>query len=215
MNDSSHLTTRTGFLAAGLGGAMLAAAAPAAALTGLHDLEGVLHRSTRHKQVIAAVKIDQGTPLRHAVNALNAFEYAYGEGPGSLHVACVLYGPALFFAANDRLWGDYHLFDVLNQAQDGLPLMLHTPENPFLRPVASARRDDASVETLMLRGVTFLVCNNALTAITRTIAQNQHADERGVYEDFLRNLVPGALVVPAGVAAIILAQEAGYTFLGG
>lgn len=210
------MTTRSNFLAAGIAGAaVLTAGAPASAALSLHDLEGVLHRSARHKQVIAAVKIDGGTPLRHAVNALNAFEYAYGEGPGSLHVVCVLYGPSLFFAASDRLWGTYKLFDVLDQAQDGLPFMLHTARNPFLRSNPGAGRDDASVEALQHRGTAFLVCNNALTAITRTIAQNQHEDERRVYEDFVRNLVPGALVVPAGVAAVILAQEAGYTFLGG
>jgi intracellular sulfur oxidation DsrE/DsrF family protein len=200
--------TRGAFLRAGAAGAMVAAA------LNLHDLQGALHTKARRKTLIAATRIDRGASMHHAVNVMNAFEYTYGEGAGALHVAAVFYGSALFYAVNDDVWGRYHLFDVLDQASDGLPQMLHTPQNPFLRANAAEGRNDASIETLMRRGLTVIVCNTAMHTITRTIAEMQHVDERRVYEDFLQNLVPGTLVVPAGVAAIVLAQEAGYTYLG-
>jgi intracellular sulfur oxidation DsrE/DsrF family protein len=210
--------SRGAFLRAGAAGAMVAAAAPVAAaqpaVLNRHDLQGVLRTKATHKTLIAATRIDRGASMHHAVNVMNAFEYTYGEGAGALHVAAVFYGSSLFYGVNDDIWGRYHLFDVLDQAADGLPQMLHTPQNPFLRANAAAGRNDSSLETLMRRGLTVMLCNTALHTITRSIAETQHVDERRVYGDFLGNLVPGTLVVPAGVAAIVLAQEAGYTYLG-
>jgi len=165
--------------------------------------------------VIAAVKLDHGAPLRHAMNGLNAFEHAFAQGPGSLHVAVVFYGSSLLIAANDAMWGKYHFFDILDASGDGLPDILHTPANPFLHPTPAHPEEDFSIETLGRRGVTFIVCNNALHAMSRFVAAKQNVGEGQVYADVSRNLVPGAIIVPAGVAAIVLAQEAGFTFLYG
>ena len=182
----------------------------------LSALEAVLHRPARHKQVIAAVKLDHGAPLRHAMNGLNAFQYAFKQGAGSLHVAVVFYGSSLLIALNDAMWNTYHLFDILDASGDGLPDMLHTPQNPFLKANSSRGEDeDISIETLSKRGVSFIVCNNALHAMSRFVAAKQNLSDKIVYEDLRRNIVPHAQIVPAGVAAIVLAQEAGFTFLYG
>jgi intracellular sulfur oxidation DsrE/DsrF family protein len=226
MND----TSRAAFLAAGTAGAALiatttqATAAVPPGVANVPALESLLHRPAKHKQVIAAPKVDGAAPLRYAMNTINAFQFAYGEGPGTVHCACVFYGPSLFIAANDALWARYHLFDVLDSVGDSLPMIVHTPQNPFLHARSSLHTSDSpddvrgfyhdgSVEALTRRGVSFLVCNNALTEVTRQIAAVQKADAHNVYDDFRHNLVPGAMVVPAGVAALVIAQEAGFTFL--
>jgi|GEM_PF-818465 intracellular sulfur oxidation DsrE/DsrF family protein len=212
MDKSRFKPTREAFLA----GTAVLAAAPAMAqgVSKIPAIESVLHKPARHKQVIAAVKLDHGAPLRHAMNGLNAFEYAFGQGPGALHVAVVFYGSSLLIAANDAMWEKYHLFDILDASNDGLPDLIHTPQNPWLRPMAHAD-DDFSIQTLSRRGVTFIVCNNALHAMSRFIAAKQSLSDGQVYADLSHNLVPGAIIVPAGVAAIVLAQEAGFTFLYG
>ncbi len=217
MDKSTIKPTREAFLAgtAVLAAATAAAPAMAQGVSNLSAIESVLHRPARHKQVIAAVKLDHGAPLRHAMNGLNAFEHAFAQGPGSLHVAVVFYGSSLLVATNDAMWNKYHLFDILDASSDGLPDMLHTPQNPFLHATPSRPNDDISIETLSRRGVTWMVCNNALHAMSRFIAAKQSQSEGQVYADLSHNLVPGALIVPAGVAAIVLAQEAGFTFLYG
>ncbi len=96
-----------------------------------------------------------------------------------------------------------------------MPEALRSTQNPFYHAKPSQADQDNSVETLSRRGVNFLVCNNALHAFTQFIAAGERLEPADVYNDFLRNLVPGAVLVPAGVAAIVLAQEAGFTFLFG
>ncbi|MGB6984681.1 MAG: hypothetical protein WBD74_01760 [Candidatus Aquilonibacter sp.] len=227
LNEQKNLTRST-FLTAGALGFTLAAAPrdgiAAMAIANRAAIESVLHRPAPHKQVIAAPKIDGGAALRYAGNGLNAFQFAFGEGAGALHVVCVLYGTSLLFAANDVLWKNYQLFDVLDRAGDGLPLVVHTPANPFYRAHSSMHATDAAsdengfyydftVQALTKRGVSWFVCNNALHGLSRQIAAIRNVEPAHVYNDFRENLIPEAMVVPAGVAAIVLAQEAGFTFL--
>jgi intracellular sulfur oxidation DsrE/DsrF family protein len=165
-------------------------------------MEAALARPARHRQLIAAQKINGGTALRLAKNALDAFQFALGEGSGALHTVCVFYGSSVFYVANDELWARYRLFDVLDRASDPLPTMVHTPSNPFLQ----------SVETLSRRGVTWFVCDNTLHGIAEEVGAFVNADPARVYADFRRGFVAGTIVVPAGVAAIVLAQEAKFAF---
>ena len=220
-------TTRAAFLTASAIGVTLAATACATGATGpgapadMATIEAILRKPARHKQVIAAPKIDGGAALRYAGNTLNAFQFAFAEGAGSLHVACVFYGTALLFAADDWLWDKYHLFDVLDRTGDPLPTMVHSPQNPFYRARSSAPpsdpakggQEDFSVEALTRRGASWLVCNNALNGLTRELATASNLDPAGVYNDFRTHFVAGTTVVPSGTAAIVLAQESGFTFL--
>jgi len=209
-------TTRAMFLTAGAIGVTLAAtareAAGAAGPASRNTIETILHKPARHKQVIGAPKINNGAALRCAGNGMNTFQFDFGEGAGSLHVAAVFYGTALFFVANDALWSKYQLFDVLDRAGDALPLMVHSPQNPFYH-ARSNGGEDFSVETLTKRGVSWFVCNNALTGLTRQLATDRGVDPGRVYSDFRSNFVNGTTVVPSGVGTIVLAQEAGFTFL--
>lgn len=221
-HDRGSSPSRATFLAAGALGIALAAAAcesetQAAPIADRRTIDALLHKPARHKQVIGAPRINGGATLRFAGNALNAFEYAFAEGAGSLHVAAVFYGSSLFFVADDDLWSRYQLFDVLDQSADPLPAFIHSPQNPFLhaRPNANDPHMDFSVETLTKRGVTWMVCNNALTEMTRQIAAVRNLDQVSVYNDFRQHFVDGVTVVPSGVATVVLAQEANFALIPG
>jgi len=222
---SDFSTTRSQFLAAGSVLATAAFAQPARALaaTGydLAAMEGALSRPARHRQVIAAPQISRGAALRYAGNTLNAFQFALGGGPGSVHTICVFYGSSIFYVMNDSVWSTYRVFDVLDGSGDGLPLLVHEPRNPFLHARSPLRATDApddtrgyyhdfSVEALSHRGVTWFVCDNALHTGAEQVGRFEHVDPAKVYADLRAGLVPGAIVVPAGVAAIVLAQEARF-----
>jgi intracellular sulfur oxidation DsrE/DsrF family protein len=219
------MTTRSTFLAAGA--ALTAGAltsAPAAAADQGHAMDQVLARSARHRQVIAAPKLNGGAALRYAGNTLNAFQFALGQGAGSCHVVAVFYGTSLGYVLDDQIWARYKFFDLLDAAGDPLPAMVHTPANPFYRArstmsaTASPSDErgfyhDFTVEALTKRGVSWFACDNALHSLSGQIAQTQGADASHVYGDFVAHLVPGTTIVPAGVAAIVVAQELRYALL--
>ncbi|MGD1066463.1 MAG: hypothetical protein ABR975_06565 [Vulcanimicrobiaceae bacterium] len=224
------MTTRSTFLAVTATGATLAAAAriapAAAASVDNRAMEAILAHPARHKQVIGAPRINLGASLRFAGNGLNAFQFALGQGAGSLKIVAVFYGTSLFYVFDDAMWDRYKLFDVLDRTGDPLPALVHGTQNPFYhaRSAMNSHDDpndehgfyrDFSVEALTRRGVSWFACDNALHSTSNEIARLQNADPQHVYDDLRTHLVPGTTIVPAGVAAIVLAQEAHFTFLPG
>ena len=68
-----------------------------------------------------------------------------------------------------------------------------------------------SLPDLAGKGVRFAVCGLATKAIAGMIAgKTGNAD--AIEAEFKANLVPGALIVPAGISALNRAQEHGYSF---
>ncbi len=153
--------------------------------------------TSRHRQVFGA----DGTGLAALFDEMNAsldaYEYALGEGPGTLELLAVLYGAATPSAIGGDVWRTYRL---------GLRLHADAVENPFASRIAQ----------LQARGAQFVVCNNSLRglaiAVANGIPEVQDPVDR-VLQNMRENLVRGVTTVPAGVAAINAAQEAGYTYL--
>ena len=77
---------------------------------------------------------------------------------------------------------------------------------------------DTSIATLQSRGMVVLTCHTAVEEQARAIVKNGFApagmDASAVADDILTHLIPGAVVVPAMIAAIAeLQQRYHYSYL--
>jgi intracellular sulfur oxidation DsrE/DsrF family protein len=213
---------------AGAASAPTAAAAPG----GRWDraaFEAILARPVRHRQVFASTRLEQGVVLHYMQNSLTAYAQGFGEGAGTLHVAAVLYGSSLVLAMRDAMWTKYRLADVLSDKpeHDGLGSnvrgyvtrveemikgLMRGPDGEA-RPGA-ANPYAARVASLVKQGASFFVCNNALTLVATAIAsKTAGGSPASVHDDLAAHLLEGAMLVPAGVAALNAAQEARFTLV--
>lgn len=219
----------------------LAALAPLAALmtgatadSGLEPAEfdkaaflRLLQRPATHRQVFAAAKVRDGAALHCMMNSLNAYHFGFGEGDGSLRVALVLYGLAPPLALDDAMWAKCRLAELLRGLGDsGSRRGYQGSGNPFAAARSpldrSASPDDAnglyrdqSVQALVFRGASIFVCNVALTGLAAAILANETSDATRIEAtrvELAGHLVPGSMLVPAGVAALNAAQENRFTF---
>lgn len=196
--------------------AVIAAVVPAleravpvtAAQSNVYDFPAIaqrLARPSKHRQVFGVSRVADGAIVGYMRHSLDAYEIAMGEGPGVMHVAAVFYGRAAVMAVNDAMWRTYRLAEGAKRRGEVLTSPLQDA-NPF----------DAEFAGLGRRGATLLVCDNALsdwaTYLVTTAGFNDKTIER-VHADLQSHLVPGALLVPAGVAALNQAQEAHFTYL--
>jgi len=224
--------TRRAFLgtsAVALGAASTTAALGAAPTpSGPYDFAAIAARLARpaaHRQVFGTAKLAGGNILHYMLNALNAYQFDYGEGPGTLHAAGVCYGSAVALLLDDAAWQTYQLVSVQEKRGDPLKAKPSTSGNPFLPATSAldprADRDDShgfyhdeSLTAIVQRGASFFACNNALRGLATDIAVTYGittAPVNVVLADLRRHLVPGALLVPAGDAAVNQAQEAKFT----
>jgi intracellular sulfur oxidation DsrE/DsrF family protein len=224
------MRTRKGFLGAGAAAAFAAgsaatvgAAAPqpaAAAATGIVDeaaFVASIRNRARHRQAIGAVRIADGAVLQFAVNSLNGFESGWGTAPGDVHIAIVLAGSAVTIALDDAAWRDHRLADIVHGVSAEFLTLSATQGNPFahiaqgLGPTA-----DRSVPALQLRGVQFFACNTALGDVANRVmaaGNGQGAPNAYTLQAHLRDhVLPGIVVVPAGISALAVLQENGYSY---
>jgi len=113
---------------------------------------------------------------------------------------------------NDAMWSKYKLgeFTKANGA-DGKP----ATANPWRTSpvILGGPIPTASIEALQKRGMTAILCNNALTVFSGLVARAHGLQQAAVYNDMKANILPGVELVPAMVIAIGQAQKAGLTYL--
>jgi intracellular sulfur oxidation DsrE/DsrF family protein len=188
----------------------LAASALAAAATGVpfgasaagptFDLAAFQARARLafpHRQAFASPLVADGSVLGFMANSLNAYETGFGEGPGTLHAAAVLYRTGVALALDDAAWRSFDIAATIVRAGDRVNA---TPGdgNPLLRTPRGRTIGD-----LQNRRASFFVCHNALEDLARRCA---------VPVDVLAaHVLPGMMIVPAGVAAINALQEERFT----
>lgn len=214
------MSSRRGFIGASVGAAVVAGSAgsPASSAAGpsgngLYDMAAVaaaLQRPARHRQVFAVAKVAGGVALAQMAHSLDAYAIAFGEGPGTLHVAGVFYGRGVSLLLDDETWKAYSVSEGLRRRDDdpGAP----AEGNPFLRDPANG----ASLAAQQKRGATFLACDNALADwaayfVTVSSGNDRTLDE--IHRDLRAHLIPGAMLIPAGVAALNMAQEVHFTYV--
>jgi intracellular sulfur oxidation DsrE/DsrF family protein len=204
------MSSRRAFLAATSASVASAAASPSAAsaASGPFDFAAVderLARPSRHKQVFAVARVADGTVVAMMKHSIDAYEITMGEGRGALHAAAVFYSRGVLLGLGDAMWRTYRLGEASLRRGDSIGTA-QTRHNPFSQALAELQK----------RGATLLVCDNALVDwATYLVSVGGFAEKtpEDVHAEFRRNLLPGALLVPAGVAALNAAQEARFTYV--
>jgi hypothetical protein len=168
----------------------------------------------RNKQVFQSV-----TPLTvagiaslylHMQNALNAFEFSYGMGRGSLATLAVLTGKSTAYSLNDAMWTKYGFGAAFDLAATNVYYPAASlKENGDPDDPATAYQDPTA-QAVLHRGGAFMVCHNALTVVAGLLGTKAGVKPEAALDDFMHNVLPGFQVVPAGVAATQLALEHGW-----
>jgi intracellular sulfur oxidation DsrE/DsrF family protein len=178
----------------------------------------------RHKQLFTSPRANNGAIFAYMRNSLNGYQFGWGEGPGTLHAAAVLNGLGVAQGVGDAMWARYHLAAVLASNNDAVKAPGADRGNPWLHAAQPYPRDDAdpnapfnrdaSVETLLRRGATIYICDNALRQLALKTAEAGFAgglSTDALHAEFRRNLVPGGILVPAGVTTIDALQQEHFT----
>jgi hypothetical protein len=179
-------------------------------------MQKTLANDNENKQVFLATSPATIVPgvaslYLHMQNSMNAFEFSYAKGPGSLATLGVLLGPAIALGLNDAMWTKYKFGSTFNLA----PTNIYYTASSNLTPSGSpddpnGLYQDWSAQAILKRGGAFMICHNATSAVAGMIAGKASLNPKSVLADFEKNLLPGFQFVPAGVAAIQNAQEKGW-----
>lgn len=216
----SKPTQRRGFLA-GLG-ALLAVGATARAEereeqeSNPNDkwLDGL---TAKHRQLFDFNAHGDGIGLIHMHNFIETHKAAYGATEKDINVVGTFYGGTTPLAWNDAMWVKYKIGQALSLTDPATKAPLarnwfnhyQTGDPPFFNGLLAA----ASIESLMKRGATFIMCNNAFRLWVGRLAGMGLGTAEAIDPDIRANLLPGVITVPAMVIAVNRAQRKGLTYM--
>lgn len=197
-------TRRTFFAASAVIAPAALALAPAAARGGATPdfdraaFQARVRQPFAHRQAFASPRVADGAVLGFMRNSLEAYDHGFEDRPGTLHAAAILYSTGVALALDDAAWAELKLAERLNAQGDRVSWPEAARGNPFLRMPA-----ERTIGELQRRNASFFVCANAL---------NDLAQRSGTTSASLReHLLPGMMIVPAGVAAVNAMQEEHFT----
>lgn len=210
------MSTRKDFLAAG----SLFAIAPSAGnkpapkptppnLTFQFDqkrFNDILAKDAKHKQCFGITTVEEGAGLEGMGNSIRAYEDFLKEGPGAMQAVGVLYHAGAAFGFNDAIWNEY-LIPSLAIA----PAFIRQDIGHVKPGQGNAYKKQ--VAELVGKGAAFFVCHNAIAGISEMAASAVKISPENVHTAILAGLLPGTLVVPAGVMAVNACQEAKFTYI--
>jgi intracellular sulfur oxidation DsrE/DsrF family protein len=146
----------------------------------------------------------------HMQNSMNAYEFSYGMGRGSLATLAVFTGASVVYGLSDAMWKKYPIGAALNLASTNVYYAAQSLKETGSPDDRDSIYQDWSAQAVLHRGGALMVCHNALMAFAGLFAQKMGTNPADVLAEFTKNLLPGFHIVPAGVAAFQLAQEHGW-----
>lgn len=174
--------------------------------------EAITVRPVKHRHSFASIEIDEGLIFDAMTNVLDAYEQSLGENPPSVTSAAVLYhGLAITMGFNDVAWNELFIPAAAKDPRFKGKVPQAGSGNPWLHRKTVGSRD-ASIDALTARGAAYLVCNHAASGTAYDLATALGRAPADVYATMTANLVPQAMLVPAGVWAIHALQEAHFTY---
>jgi intracellular sulfur oxidation DsrE/DsrF family protein len=195
----------------GTGRAMLAQPASSARQSSPWDMSWVDRvTAAKYRAVVDATTMKEGYALDIADDIMNTFHEVYGGPNEETRIVVVMRRSGTPMALQDALWDRYAIGEdsKVNDPATKKPAR----RNPYLRAV-SGHANSATLEPLMARGLTVLVCNRSAMNWARSFAERFKRDAEEVQSEVRAGLVPGALLMPNGVFALVRAQNAGCAIM--
>jgi len=203
--------------AASTAASQTAAASPAACATATAttqwDDTWTTHLTAQHKAVFDCAHVEEGSAVDHPFTYMQGLHDALGVPNNQVHTVLVIRHAAIAMALNDAMWARYELGKA-SKVKDGKHW---AARNPYLnaapdRTPRAGDLPDYTLSWLARHGHTLLGCNRALSGLSYEIADRTKGSQAAVYKEFTDNLIPGMILQPSGIYAVIRAQEAGCSF---
>ncbi len=137
---------------------------------------------------------------------------ATNQSVKNVGVAIVMRHGGFPFALNDTMISKYKLGELFNfiDKNTGAPSVRNMYWEPTGKDYPLPGLD--GIKGLQQKGVAFCVCNMALKVFSGVVAKAQGLSDEEVYNDFIKNILPGIQLVPSGVWALGRLQQAPLSY---
>lgn len=216
-------------LAGGAAGAVLFGAAPAAlsamplgvaptgVTAGAWDLSWTERLKGEYKVVVDSPEVEEGGGVMRASVWSKGYADAMGTKASQCSTVLVLRHNAIVLAMRSEYWAEYKLGEkekvndpVTNKPAVRNPVLLNSKDHG-----TPAQYDDLALDKFIGRGNVVLGCGLAFEGMVANVKEQDKVSDAAATEKATRMLVPGVILQPSGVFAVVRAQQAGCWYMKG
>ena len=195
--------------------ARAATARAATAPTTPFDFSWTNRLTTKHRAVFDVPNIESAFGVWRASLWGMQYQEFMAAKPSDLATVIVLRAEAISLAMNQKYWDAYHVgktksvkHPITEQPTDKNPALLSAA-----RKELPAELDGVALDQFMKRGGIVLACNVAFDEVVGVIAAADKSKPDDAHKKAVSMVVPGILLQPSGVFAVVRAQEAGAQYV--
>jgi len=176
------------------------------------DMSWTSRVTGKYRAVFDGPEIADGAPMVRAAAWADMYKEVYGVEKSEITSVLVLRHAAIDLVMNDAYWTRFNIGkeNKLRDA-DGKKWAKANPISAQSRPnVEQARR--YTLETFMANGGIVLACGWAFRFVASRIQKGDKLEAAEARTKALEQMVPGIILQPNGIFAVLRAQEAGCHF---
>ena len=175
------------------------------------DMSWVQRIAGKHRVVLDVPEIDSGYGVWRASIWANQYREVLGAQPHDLSTVLVLRHTGIMLAMRESFWQQYGV----GKAKSAMhPVsMAPTDHNPALLADVPAPFDTLALDKLIARGGIVLACDLAFREPVGMIQARDNLSPEAARARAIEMLVPGVILQPSGIFAVIRAQEAGCQYV--
>lgn len=166
----------------------------------------------RYRAVFDSPEIEDGTAIFNAYTFMQGFESMYKVRDADVNAVIVVRHMAIPMVFDDTIWDRYDLGKLAKVKKPGTEQWAR--RNPFWKaPADDTGNADFTFDALQKRGTVVLACALATHGMANILAGQSHDKPGAVFDELRRHLIPGAVLQPSGIYAVMRAQEAGCHYM--
>jgi hypothetical protein len=184
---------------------------------GAWDLSWTERLKGEYKVVVDSPEVEEGGGVMRASVWSKGYADAMGTKPSQCSTVLVLRHNAIVLAMSSEYWAEYKLGEkekvndpVTNKPAVRNPVLLNSREHG-----TPARYDDMALDKFIGRGNVVLGCGLAFEGMVDYVKEQDKVSDAAAKEKATRMLVPGVILQPSGVFAVVRAQQAGCWYMKG
>lgn len=170
----------------------------------------------KHRALFDVTEVEGGFGVWRASAWTSQYQAVLGIAPAELSPVVVIRHNAIILAMTNAFWTRYGLaaHHKVTHPLTGEPV----DRNPATLDETNgipAPYDRHAIQKQLARGVTMLACNIALQDVAAFVKGRDRVTDEAAYRIAREGLLPGIILQPSGVFAVVRAQEAGCVYVKG
>jgi hypothetical protein len=167
----------------------------------------------KFRAVFDSPELAEGAALFRSMIWCDEYKAVYGTARSEMSPVLVVRHQAIHLAMNDEYWKRFKI---------GKEVKLKTPEgkkwaeaNPIRvsPPGTPEKFSRYNLETFIAEGGVVLACNLAFSTPVSKFQEKDKLDDATARQRAIEHLIPGVVLQPSGVFAVLRAQEAGCKYI--